>query len=156
MGWGLGRQGGSRLYACMLKGQFSQSGYASFCKCCFCNGLSSMSPSTDTENANWHGNNVDWYLNNWEATLLDKVQRSRNDELNIHQWTGYWPTFVSLQTLRSGSVVECLTRDWGAAGSSLTGVTALWSLSKTHLSLLSTGSTQEDTSLFNWKIVDWM
>ena len=35
---------------------------------------------------------------------------------------------------RSGSVVECLTQDRGAAGSSLTGVTALWSLSKTHLS----------------------
>ena len=35
---------------------------------------------------------------------------------------------------RSGSVVECLTRDRGAAGSSLTGVTALWSLGKTHLS----------------------
>ena len=35
---------------------------------------------------------------------------------------------------RSGSVVECLTRDRGARGSSLTGVTALWSLSKTHLS----------------------
>ena len=35
---------------------------------------------------------------------------------------------------RSGSVVECLTRDRGAMGSSLTGVTALWSLSKTHLS----------------------
>ena len=34
----------------------------------------------------------------------------------------------------SGSVVECLTRDRGAAGSSLTGVTALWSLGKTHLS----------------------
>ena len=34
----------------------------------------------------------------------------------------------------SGSVVECLTRDRGVAGSSLTGVTALWSLSKTHLS----------------------
>ena len=47
---------------------------------------------------------------------------------------------------RSGSVVECLTRDRRAAGSSLTGVTALWSLSKTHLSLLSTGSTQEDPS----------
>ena len=31
---------------------------------------------------------------------------------------------------RSGSVVECLTRDRRAAGSSLT---ALWSLSKTHL-----------------------
>ena len=35
---------------------------------------------------------------------------------------------------RSGSVVECLTRDRRAAGSSLTGVTALWSLSKTYLS----------------------
>ena len=34
----------------------------------------------------------------------------------------------------SGSVVECLTRDRRAAGSSLTGVTAWWSLSKTHLS----------------------
>ena len=34
----------------------------------------------------------------------------------------------------SGSVVECLTRDREAAGSSLTGVTALLSLSKTHLS----------------------
>ena len=35
---------------------------------------------------------------------------------------------------RSGSVVECFTRDRRVAGSSLTGVTALWSLSKTHLS----------------------
>ena len=34
---------------------------------------------------------------------------------------------------RSGSVVECLARDRRAAGSSLPGVTALWSLSKTHL-----------------------
>ena len=29
-------------------------------------------------------------------------------------------------------MVECLTRDRGAAGLSLTRVTALWSLSKTH------------------------
>ena len=29
------------------------------------------------------------------------------------------------------------------------------SLSKTHKSLLSTGSTQEDPSRHNWKIVDW-
>ena len=35
---------------------------------------------------------------------------------------------------RSDSVVECLTRDPEAMDSSLTGVTALWSLSKTHLS----------------------
>ena len=35
---------------------------------------------------------------------------------------------------RCGTVVECLTPPRGAAGSSLTGVTALWSLSKTHLS----------------------
>ena len=44
----------------------------------------------------------------------------------------------------SGSVLECLTRDRRAVGLSLTGVTALWSLSKTHLSKFSTGSTQED------------
>ena len=49
----------------------------------------------------------------------------------------------------SGSVVEFLTRDRGAPGSSLTGVTMLGSLSKTHLSWLSTGSTQEDLSVFN-------
>ena len=35
---------------------------------------------------------------------------------------------------RNGSVVECLTRDQEAEGSSLNGVTALWSLSKTYLS----------------------
>ena len=50
---------------------------------------------------------------------------------------------------RSGSVVECLTRDQEAVGSSFTDVTVLWSLSKTHLSYLSTGSTEEDPSLFN-------
>ena len=50
---------------------------------------------------------------------------------------------------RSCSVEECLTRDRGAVGLSLTGVTALWSLSKTHLSQLSSGSTQDDPSLFN-------
>ena len=55
-----------------------------------------------------------------------------------------WPTSRGRE--RSGSVVECLTRDQRAAGSSLTGVTALWSLSKTHLSQLSTGSTQEEPS----------
>ena len=37
---------------------------------------------------------------------------------------------------RSGSVVECLTRDRGTTGSGLTGVNALWSLSKTHFSSL--------------------
>ena len=42
-------------------------------------------------------------------------------------------------------------RDRGATDLSPTHVTALWlqTLSKTHLSKLSTGSTQEDPSLFN-------
>ena len=44
------------------------------------------------------------------------------DKDSILEWEG------------SGSVVEYLTRDREAAGSSLTCVTALWSLSKTHLS----------------------
>ena len=45
--------------------------------------------------------------------------------------TGYL-NFIKRE--RSGSVVECLTRNREAAGSSLTGVTVLWCLNKTHLS----------------------
>ena len=40
---------------------------------------------------------------------------------------------ISQNRERSGSLVEWLTRDRRAGGSCLTGVTALWSLSKTHL-----------------------
>ena len=36
--------------------------------------------------------------------------------------------------IRGSAVAQCLTRDREAEGSSLTGVTALWSLSKTLLS----------------------
>ena len=43
--------------------------------------------------------------------------------------------FTYIRRLGSAvAVVKCLTRDRGAPGLSLTGVTALWSLSKTHLS----------------------
>ena len=48
--------------------------------------------------------------------------------------SSFWFDTINLDRERSGSVVECLTRDRRAAGSSLTGVTVLWSLSKTHLS----------------------
>ena len=50
-------------------------------------------------------------------------------------------------------MVECLTLDCKAAGSSLTGVTVLCTWSKTHLSLLSTGSTQEDPSDITEKLI---
>ena len=55
---------------------------------------------------------------------------------------------------RSGSVVECMTWDRRAAGSSLTSVTALHPWVR-HYSLFSTDSTQEDPFRHNWKIVDW-
>ena len=42
--------------------------------------------------------------------------------------------YCTLKREHSGSVVECLTQDRAAVVLSLTGVTALWSLSKTHLS----------------------
>ena len=42
--------------------------------------------------------------------------------------------FSSFFRERSASVEDCLTRGREAAGSSLTGVTALWSVSKTHSS----------------------
>ena len=41
-------------------------------------------------------------------------------------------------------MVECLTPDRGATGSSIIGITVLWSLGKTHLSELITCSTKED------------
>ena len=54
-------------------------------------------------------------------------------------WILYVDVLVSMISLnyvweRSGSVVEFLTRDRRAASSSLTCVSAWWSLSKTHLS----------------------
>ena len=54
----------------------------------------------------------------------------------------------------SGYVVEYLTGDQGFAGSSLTSSHWIVSLCKTHQSLLSSGSTQENRSQHNWKIVD--
>ena len=56
------------------------------------------------------------------------------EEIGILSSTGPDPLDNHNARERSGSVVESLTRDRRAAGSSLTGVTALWSLSKTHLS----------------------
>ena len=54
---------------------------------------------------------------------------------------------------RSGSVVECLTWDWGAAGSSLTGITALWSLSR-HIypSLVPVQPSRMGVYQSNWRI----
>ena len=57
-----------------------------------------------------------------------------NHELSLFRTTiGFRDTYRPCRE-HSGSVVECLTRDRMATGSSLTDVTALWSLSKTHLS----------------------
>ena len=55
-------------------------------------------------------------------------------QLSYHLFGVYLHLITFYNRERSGSVVEFLTRDRGAAGLSLTGVTALWSLSKTHLS----------------------
>ena len=74
-----------------------------------------------------------------------KYSRTPRRQSNIPLFDQVYYIFVNLNVYfqlmyhkikreRSGSVVECLTRDRRVAGSSLTGVTALWSLSKTHLS----------------------
>ena len=57
---------------------------------------------------------------------------------------------------RSRSVVVCLTLDQGIAGSNLAWGTALCPGARQVLyPMLSTGSTQEDPSWHDWKIVDW-
>ena len=73
-----------------------------------------------------------WVLN-CEQTVCKGYHRQQvaGTELIFHKYTG-----LVKQKIRepSGSVVDCLTPDRWATGSNLTGVTALWSLSKTHLS----------------------
>ena len=54
-----------------------------------------------------------------------KVTNSQLDTTNESQEVSRFPAGDHKYRERSGSVVECLTRDRGAAGSSLTGVTSL-------------------------------
>ena len=64
-------------------------------------------------------------------------QIARFSSRGMTTWVSIWLieeiNLILTRRERSGLVVECLTQDRRAAGSSLTGVTALWSLSKTHL-----------------------
>ena len=62
----------------------------------------------------------------FEAKILPGRLRINEIRLYILQWIE-WIVYLRTGWLweRSGSVVECLTRDRRAAGSSLTGVTAL-------------------------------
>ena len=62
------------------------------------------------------------------SELLEKEVQSNQ----LHLFYNTIPTYHHAD--QGGSVIECLIRDRVVAGSSLTGVTALWSLSKTHLS----------------------
>ena len=73
--------------------------------------------------------------------ILIRLLLQKQSDLGLHcssrpvwQVTGVQNFRTSTVRESSGSVVECWTRDRRAAGLSLTGVTALWSLSKTHLS----------------------
>ena len=68
------------------------------------------------------------------------ASHNKNEAPNYLLANKRWSSVLSLayrprvENMKGGSVVECLFRDRRAAGSSLSGVTALWSLSKTHLS----------------------
>ena len=64
---------------------------------------------------------------------IDKYSHMHCYVYNAIKWSTWQYSRMALWE-RSGSVVECLTRDQRAAGSSLTDITALWSLNKTHLS----------------------
>ena len=64
------------------------------------------------------------------SKLFSKViNRLEGKELTPNKQTDNQPKFQCIN-LSGSAVVECLCRDRGAAGSSLTGFTALWSLSK--------------------------
>ena len=71
-------------------------------------------------------------------TLIEKLQEEKAmQEVHVcstSEISQKSMNFVHSYVHGGSSVVECLTRAGRATGSSLTGVTALWSLSKTHLS----------------------
>ena len=79
-----------------------------------------------------------WYINS--SNVSYKVIRITTCRKVLQRLDGFRQNFVFALPVaiscreHSGSVVECLTQDRRAAGSSLTGVNALWSLSKIHLS----------------------
>ena len=61
-----------------------------------------------------------------EKYYLEQILATRAQTYNVS--LKIMTALVKYWKGHSGSVVECLARDRGAAGSSLTGVTALWSL----------------------------
>ena len=61
-----------------------------------------------------------------------KKKKKKGEKEEPKKKTKKAPVSSLIYPLRS-SVVECLTWDRRAVGLSLTGITALWSLSKTHL-----------------------
>ena len=74
-------------------------------------------------------------LYNMEGGKTAKIRNQYNQEPHLTQDTILKSVKITIRYReRSDSEVECSTQDPGAAGSSLTGVTALWSLSKTHFS----------------------
>ena len=79
---------------------------------------------------------LEWHQQNLEADGLSRIPKTETSVTIIPDvlkdvCSSIHP-FVEWE--RSGSLVECLNGDQRAAGASLTGVTALWSMSKTHLS----------------------
>ena len=72
----------------------------------------------------------------WDASIVPLINSTEGPSLLLcFQEFGrhhVWQLILYVQSVweRSGSVVECLTRDRGAAGSSLTGVTALCPLAR--------------------------
>ena len=60
--------------------------------------------------------------------------RIQLDSGGKREYTDNAKMILSMHGECSGSVEKCLTRDRGTVGLSLTSVSALWSLSKTHLS----------------------
>ena len=77
---------------------------------------------------------IDYYKGLWSSSLKYELCCNQIFRLCLIVVSVCLYVFTCINRERSGSVVECLTRDRRAAGLSITGVTALWSLSKTHLS----------------------
>ena len=66
-----------------------------------------------------------WYI----KFSMFKFAKGNNSKIKLHFFYLHQEIYLLSSISRresNGSVLECLTRDWGAVGSSLTGVTALY------------------------------
>ena len=92
---------------------------------------------------------VQMMIQRWTLTFITSRSNLLPNYHKVPYDCDYQNKPINRSRERSDSVVECLTQAMGVQALPASLAVCVVSLSKTHLSLLSTGSTQEDPSQHN-------